>query len=93
MDARCGNTPPKGLREWWLSPPRQGMRRWISPWEYRHLRAFGITRVVGGGIAVAAGVVCLSYSVDGWAAFFLAIGALNLAGGGWLLRMDRSAST
>jgi hypothetical protein len=68
------------------------MRRWISPWEYRHLRAFGITRILGGGIAVGGGIVCLSYSVDRWAAFFLVIGVLNLAGGGWYLRIDGCAS-
>jgi hypothetical protein len=29
--------------------------------------------------------VCLSYGVYDWAAFFLAIGALNLAGGYWYI--------
>ena len=81
-----------GLRGWWLSTPRSGLHRLISPWEYRHLRAFGVTRVFGGGVAAAAGAVCLSYRVYGWAAFFLAIGALNLAGGCWFLTIDRSRS-
>jgi hypothetical protein len=67
------------------------MRRLIVPWEYRHLRAFGVTRIVGGSIAVAASAVCLSYSVYGWAAFFLVIGALNLAGGYWYITIARSA--
>ena len=48
MDAQNDNIPP----------PRTGMRRLIVPWEYRHLRAFGVTRVAGGSIAAAAGVVC-----------------------------------
>jgi hypothetical protein len=74
------------VREWWCSPPRRGAERLIAPWEYRHLRAFGVTRIAGGIVALGAGVVCLGYGVDAWAAFFLAIGALNVAGGGWLLR-------
>jgi hypothetical protein len=68
------------------------MQRLINPWEYRHLRLVGGTRVVGGSIAAAAGVICLSYGVYGWAAFFLILAALNLAGGGWFLAIARSAS-
>ena len=81
MDAHNDNT----------TPPRTGMRRLIVPWEYRHLRAFGVTRIAGGSIATAAGVVCLSYGVYGWAAFFLVLGALNLAGGFWYTTIARSA--
>ena len=73
------------------TPPRTGMRRLIVPWEYHHLRAFGITRIAGGGIAATAGVICLAYEAYGWAAFFLAIGALNLAGGSWYIRINSSA--
>jgi len=68
-----------------------GMQRLINPWEYRHLRAFGLTRIASGSVAAAAGVICLSYGVKGWAAFFLIIGALNLAGGSWYITIDRSA--
>ncbi len=82
----------KGLRGWWLTPPRDGIDRLIAPWEYRHLRLFGIGRIAGGSVAAAAGVICLSYGVYGWAAFFLAIAALNLAGGSWYLAIARSAS-
>ena len=81
MNAPNDNTAFKRLRRWWLSPPRPGMRRLINPWEYRHLRVFGVTRLAGGSVAAAAGVVCLSYGVYGWAAFFLVLAALNLAGG------------
>jgi len=49
-------------------------------------------RIAGGGVTGAAGVVCLSYGVYGWAAFFLVIAALNLAGGCWYLTIARSAS-
>ena len=91
MNAPNDNTAAKGQRGWWASPPRPGVQRFINPWEYRHLRAFGVTRIFGGSVAAAAGVVCLAYGVHGWAAFFLAIGALNLGGGYWYLTVDRSA--
>jgi hypothetical protein len=84
MNAPNDNTAPQGLRGWWLIPPRPGLQRLIHPWEYRHLRVFGVTRIAGGSIA-AAGVICLAYGVYGWAAFFLVLGALNLAGGSWYL--------
>jgi hypothetical protein len=92
MNAPIESSAAKGLREWWLSPPRTGMQRLIHPWEYRHLRVFGVTRVAGGCVAGAAGVVCLSYRVYGWAVFFLVVGVLNLAGGSWYLAIARSAS-
>jgi hypothetical protein len=68
------------------------MQRLIAPWEYRHTRFFGVTRIAGGTLAAAAGVVCLSYDVYSWAAFFLVLGALNLAGGYWYMTIARSAS-
>jgi hypothetical protein len=66
------------------------MQRLIAPSEYRHLRGLGITRVAGGSVAAAAGIVCLSDAANGWAAFFLVVAALNLAGGYWYLTMARS---
>jgi hypothetical protein len=92
MNAPNGNTAAKALRGWWLSPPRSGLQRLIVPYEYRHLRVFGGTRIAGGSVATAAGVVCLSYGVYEWAGFFLVLGALNLAGGCWYLTIARSAS-
>jgi hypothetical protein len=86
MNAQNDNTAPKGL------PPRSGMRRLINPMAYRHLRGFGLVHIAGGTIQAAAGLICLSYGVYGWAAFFLVIAALNLAGGSWYLTIDRSAS-
>jgi hypothetical protein len=86
MYAQDDNIAPKGLR------PRSGMRRLINPVVYRHLRGFGVTHIAGGCIEAAVGLVCLSYSVYGWAAFFLVLAALNLAGGYWYLTIDRSAS-
>jgi hypothetical protein len=63
------------------------MQRLINPWEYRHLHAFGVTRIAGGFIAATAGVICLSYAAYGWAAFFLAVAVLNLAGGYWYITL------
>ena len=68
------------------------MQRLINPWEYRHLRVSGVTRVAGGCVGAGAGVICLAYSAYDWAAFFLAIGALNIAGGYWYLTIDSAAS-
>jgi hypothetical protein len=48
--------------------------------------------VAGGGVAAAAGFICLSGGAYPWAAFFLVIAALNLAGGYWYLTIARSAS-
>ena len=92
MNALNDNDAPTGLRARWLSPPRSGIEVWIAPWEYRHLRPFGVTRVVGGSVAIAAALICLAYDAYAWTAFFLVIGTLNLAGGYWYLTIARSIS-
>ena len=91
MNAYNDNTAARRLRRWWLTPPRPGLQRLINPIEYRHLRGFGLTRIAGGSVASAAGLVCLAYGVYGWAAFFLVIAALNYAGGYWYISVARSA--
>ena len=91
MNAANDNPARKGLRGWWASPPRPGMQRLINPWEYRHLRAFGVTRIFGGCLAATAGAVCLWYAAYGWVAFFLVLGVLNLAGGSWYITIARSS--
>ncbi len=90
MNASNDSTAPRSLREWWADPPRPGMQRLIIPWEYRHVRTFGTMRIVGGLVAVSAGLVCLSYAAYAWAAFFVGIGMLNLAGGYWYTTIARS---
>ena len=51
MNAHNDNTAAKGLRGWWASPPRTGMRRLIYPFEYRHL---GFTQLpAAGGVVFA----------------------------------------
>ena len=92
MNAPNDNTGAKRLRRWWLTPPRPGLQRLIHPWEYRNLHRLGVTRIAGGIIAAIAGLICLSYGVYGWAAFFMVVAALNLAGGSWFLNIDRSLS-
>lgn len=91
MNRANDNGARKTFREWWASPQRPGMQRLINPWEYRHLRAFAITRVAGGSVATVAGVICLSFAVYGWAAFFVVIGVLNLAWGYWYTTITRSS--
>jgi hypothetical protein len=59
MRAPNDNTAAKGLRGWWLTPPRHDIRRLINPWAYGHLRPFGVTHIAGGSVAAAAAVVCL----------------------------------
>jgi hypothetical protein len=49
-------------------------------------------RIAGGIVATGIGAFILSYSAYGWAALFLVLGALNLAGGYWYLTIARSAS-
>jgi hypothetical protein len=93
MNAPRDNSAPRGLRGWWASPPRPGMQRLIVPYEYRHLRAFGSLRLAGGIVATAAGLICLLFGAWAWAAFFLVLGALNLAGGCWYLSIGRSGSS
>lgn len=92
MNAPSDNTARKRLGEWWASPPRPGMQRLINPWEYRHLRVFAVTHIAGGIVAAGIGAFILSYSTYGWAAFFLVLGALNLADGCWYLIIARSPS-
>ena len=83
---------PDVLRGRWLSSTRTGIYRLVPPWVYRHPRFFGIGHIAGGSVCAAAGLICLSFGVYGWAAFFLVLGALHLAGGSWYLTIARSAS-
>jgi hypothetical protein len=73
------------------TPPRTGMRRFIVPWEYRHLRAYGVTRMAGGSVLAGGGILLVVNRAYGWAALFLVLGALNLGGGYWYISVARSA--
>ena len=95
MHAPNNDSAPTGLRGWWTSPPRSGMRLIISPWEYRHLRAWAGVRVAGGTVLAGLGVVTLSFGGNdwktyGWALAFLAAAAASFAFAFWELRIARS---
>ncbi len=66
MDAQNYNTAPKGLRGWWASPPRSGMRRIISPWEYRHLRGWAGVRIASGIVLAGLGAAAAQFSFAYW---------------------------
>ena len=96
MHAPNDNTAPRGLRGWWSSPPRSGMRRIIAPWEYRHPRAFARMRIVAGIVLAGLGVVTLvggsfTAAAVGFGVLFLAAAA-SFAWAAWDLAIARSAS-
>jgi len=73
------------------------MRRIISPWEYRHLRASASVRIAGGIVLAGLGVVTLSFGGNdwktyGWTMAFLAAAAANLAFAYWELSIAGSAA-
>jgi hypothetical protein len=102
VNAPSSNAAPRGLRERWQSPPRSGLQRFISPWEYRHLRVSGVTRAAAGGFQLGIGLVLISlgrqagtdqerrkmYRLSAW---FLVPAAGNLASGYWYTRVAPSA--
>ena len=97
MHAPNNNTAPKGLRGWWTSPPRSGMRLIISPWEYRHLRTFAGVRIASGIVLAGLGLVTLSFGGNdwktyGWTMAFLAAAAAHSAFASWELSIARSAA-
>lgn len=96
MQAPNDNTARKGLRGWWTSPPRSGMRLIISPWEYRHLRAWARVRIASGSVLAGLGLVTLSFGGNDrktyeWAMVFLAAALAHLAFAYWELTIARSA--
>jgi hypothetical protein len=97
MSAHNDNTTPRGLREWWASPPRSGMQRIIIPPVYRHLRGFARAAIAAGVVLVGLGAVTLvggSFTTQAawWAAFWLVLAALNFATAWWYRAIVRSAA-
>jgi hypothetical protein len=97
MHAPMDDTTSKGLRGWWASPPRSGMRRIISPWEYRHLRAWAGVRMASGFTLVGLGAATLSFGGNdrktyGWTMFFLALAAAQFSFAYWERTIARSGS-
>ena len=78
------------------------MKRLITPWEYRHLRAVADVRFAAGGFTLGIGLVLLSLGRSAgtdrerrkcyrWAAFFLVDAALQFSGGYLDTTVARSA--
>jgi CHASE2 domain-containing sensor protein len=95
MNANNDNTPWQGLREWWADPPRTGIRRFIAPWQYRHLRFFAGLDITFGLVAVGLAITTLvaggsGAATYGWTLAFLALAAVLFSFGYWLLSIARS---
>ena len=97
MTAQNDSTAAKGVRGWWASPSRSGLQRIISPWEYRHLRAWAGVRIASAVALVGLGAVTLAFGGNdgktyGWATAFLALAAAQFWFASWELTIARSAS-
>jgi hypothetical protein len=95
MNAPNNNTAAKGLRGWWASPPRSGMQRIISPWEFRHLRGWAGVRMASGLVLAGLGAVTLSFGghdwkTYGWTMVWLALAAAQFSFAYWELAIARS---
>ena len=84
------------------TPLQSLMRRTMSQWEYRHLRAVASVRFAAGGFTLALGLVLLSLGRQaetgqdrrkcyGLAAWFLVDATLQFFGGYMEMKMARSA--
>ena len=97
MNTPNQSTIPQRLRAWWATPPRPGAQRFLSPWEYRHLRGFAGARLAGAAVLAALGIVTVTFGGNdavtfGWAAGFLAIAAAQVAFASWEISIARSAT-
>jgi hypothetical protein len=97
MNAQHDNTAPRSFASWWRTPPRPGLQRIISPWEYRHLVGFARTRIGAGVVLVGLGITTLvagdvTPEAVAWSALFLALAATNFSFGAWELSISRSAA-
>jgi hypothetical protein len=84
------------------TPLQSFMRRTMSPWEYRHLRAVASVRFAAGGFTLALGLVLLSLGRQaetgqdrrkcyGLAAWFLVFAPLQFFGGYMEMKMAHSS--
>ena len=94
MGTPDGTNASKGLRAWWKSPPRSGLRLIIAPWEYRHLRAFAGVRIGAGIVLASLSLVTLAFGGDdaktyGWTMGFLMAAAVQFAFADWELNIAR----
>ncbi len=98
MSEPSDNATAKGLRGWWASPPRSGMRRLIIPWVYRRLRAYARVQIAVGIVVLGLGAVTLvagSFTTVAiwWTAVWLVLAVLEFAVGYWFLTIARSESS
>ena len=98
MNAPNHKATAKGLRGWWRSPPRPGLQRLISPWEYRHLRTCARVRIVSAIVLAGLGLVTLAFGGNDWKTYwwtlaFLAAGAAQSAFAYWLARIARTEAS
>jgi hypothetical protein len=97
MNASNPSTPRERLRQWWASPPRTGLRRILSPWEYRHLRLSAGLRIGGAVALTTLGVITLGFGggtgeAFAWSLVFLLPAAANLATALWELSIAGSTA-
>jgi sugar phosphate permease len=90
-------TSGKSLRAWWASPPRPGAQRFLSPWEFRHLRGFATARLAGAAALAGLGVVTATFGGNdaatfGWTLGFLVAAAAQVAFASWEISIARSAT-
>lgn len=95
MSAPNDGSTSKGLRGWWTSPPRSGLRLIIAPWEYRRLRAFASVRIGAAVVLASLAFVTLGFGgtnakTYSWAIAFFAAGAAHFAFACWELSIARS---
>lgn len=97
MNEPSDSNASKGLRGWWTSPPRSGLRLIIAPWEYRHLRAWARMRIAAATVLAGLALTTLAFGGTGskayaFAGVFAAAGAAHLAFACWELRIARSTA-
>lgn len=95
MKTRNDNRAPRGLRGWWMSPPRSGLQLIISPPEYRHLRGCAQLRIAGGTVLACLALIVLGAGGSDaktyvWTMVFLVPAVAHMAFASWELRIARS---
>jgi hypothetical protein len=95
MNAQHDNNTHRSFASWWRTPPRPGLQRIISPWEYRHLVGFARVRIGAGVVLLGLGITTFAAGggtpkAVGWAALFLAFAAVSFSVGAWERSITRS---
>ncbi len=85
----------QGMWAWWSDPPRSGLRLFIAPWQYRHLRAWAGVHIGAAIVLAGLGIVTLfagghDWATYGWTAVFLAAAVAAYSFAYWELAIARS---